>query len=319
MKSTKKSYCQNIKEHLSSDASRRFGFTDGEPLAEKCCARSFLYGVMLFCDGFGMNEIVIKSENDSLLEMCAYVFIKYFNIDVDIKRRASTRAEEKYSISVAAFSDVIGRLYYSDRELSYYRINREVFECEECKTYFLKGAFLSSALLSDPDKEYHLEFVCSHKRLCEDLNILLSDMGFSPKTILRRRQYSIYFKDSNQIEDVLTCVGAQNFTLEIMQKKMYRSVRNNINRANNCDNANIIKTVDASIEVQKAIKTLKENGAFYSLPPKLRHAAEIRESYPDTALGELCKLFDPPISKSGLYHRLKKIVNMSQSINLRKE
>ena len=145
----------------------------------------------------------------------------------------------------------------------------------------------------------------------------MTGWGFSPKYVVRKGAHVVYFKASEQIEDLLTFMGAQNAALEIMNLKVFKDFRNKANRITNCETANIDKTVAASSTTLRAIALLRGRHALDTLPDSLREAARLREENPDLALKELAALFDPPLSKSGLSHRMKKLEELARAIEER--
>lgn len=187
------------------------------------------------------------------------------------------------------------------------RLKKELFCCEKCVSAFAASAFLCGGTITDPQKEYNLEFLSARHLMLDDFSALLTARGFVPRTILRKGSGVLYFKASEQIEDMLTFMGAQSAALEIMNLKVYKDFRNKANRLTNCETANIGKTASASAQTLYAIQLLRRRGALAALPEALQQAAAVREAYPTEPLKELAAHFPYPISKSGLSHRIKKL------------
>ena len=139
------------------------------------------------------------------------------------------------------------------------------------------------------------------------MTAFLMDAEFQPKVTRRQSKYVLYFKSSEAIEDFLIQTGAPVSALAVMQAKVVKDVRNQINRHVNCETANLGKSVQAAVQVQMAIRTLQEAGALETLPEQLRETARLRMEYPDLTLARLAEKFDPPVSKAGLSHRFKRI------------
>lgn len=172
---------------------------------------------------------------------------------------------------------------------------------------FLRGAFLACGIAANPDKEYHLEFSVGSKKKTDTLCRLVNESGMSVKESCRKGKYMLYTKDSEGISDILTFIGAMISSMEIMNAKIYKDVRNNVNRAVNCESANIEKTVAASRKQVEDIEYIAANGGLGMLTEDLRQIAEIRRENIELSLSEIGKLLTPAISRSGVYHRLRRI------------
>lgn len=179
---------------------------------------------------------------------------------------------------------------------------------------FTAGVFLSCGSVNDPSKEYHLEFSVSEKELSDELLLLLENIGVKAKTVIRRGQYVVYIKESESIEDTLTFIGAQQCTLELMNVKIFKDVRNKANRIANCDTANIDKVVNAAIRQLEDIKLIDSTIGIESLSEELRDIAEIRLSNTDMSLQEIGDSLSSPISRSGVNHRFKRLAKIADEI-----
>lgn len=172
---------------------------------------------------------------------------------------------------------------------------------------FLRGVFVCCGSVTDPNKEYHLELTLPAAERAELLRRFIEEHGMFVKMTRRGKSPVLYAKESELIEDFLTYIGAGNHALVIMQVKIEKDFRNRVNRSVNCDNANLDKTVAASEKVRRDIEFIIENIGFEALRPELRETARLRLENPESSLSELCEMFTPPISRSGLNHRLKKL------------
>lgn len=179
---------------------------------------------------------------------------------------------------------------------------------------FLRGVFVSCGSVTDPNKEYHLELVLPVPERTEPLFRFISEHGISMKKTVRGKAPVLYAKESGLIEDLLTYIGAGNYALEIMRVKIEKDFRNRVNRSVNCDNANLDKTVAASERVRRDIEFIIERVGFEALKPELRETARLRLENPESSFSELCAMFDPPISRSGLNHRLKKLSQIAEEL-----
>ena len=164
--------------------------------------------------------------------------------------------------------------------------------------------------INDPEKEYRAEFAVKNEKLADEFLLLLAEFDIHMKKTARGTAFVLYTKESGSIEDLLTIMGLPHRTLDIMDTKIIKSVKNASNRRSNCDSGNISKTVEASVRQRAAIEYLEKAGLLESLPPELVSAARLRRDNPDLTLKELCKLSDEPLTVSGLNHRLQKITRI---------
>ena len=168
--------------------------------------------------------------------------------------------------------------------------------------------------VSDPNKEYHAEFPIKNATLTDEFYELLCEMGLKPKKSLRGQTHIIYFKESENIEDLLTTIQATNHTLELAGIKVYKDMRNHYNRISNCEVANISKTVNAAVSQNSAIEKIKQNGDYEKLSAELKFAAELRQKNPEASLSELVQISGNSITKSGLNHRLNRLVTIAKNL-----
>ncbi len=182
---------------------------------------------------------------------------------------------------------------------------------------FTAGVFIACGSVNDPSKEYHLEFSVTQEKLARELSVLLGDIGVTARTVQRRGQHIVYIKESESIEDVLTFIGAQQCTLELMNVKIWKDVRNKANRIANCDSANIDKVVKAAMKQIEDIHLIQQSMGLDSLSQELREIAEIRLENNDMSLQEIGESLSVPISRSGVNHRFKKLAAMADEIRSR--
>lgn len=208
---------------------------------------------------------------------------------------------------LAAFGHTPGEVSFS--------LNYANLENECCLQSFLRGVFLVCGRVTDPSRGYHLEFSVSRVKTAAALETLLKNMGYPPLTSTRSNSLILYYKDSETIEELLTAMGAVNGALEVMNTKIYRDLRNRVNRLTNCEASNIGKTVQASREQLRAIEAIrKHGGGLRSLPDELRQIAKLRVANPDASLSEIGKLCEPPLSRSGVNHRLTKLLEIADKL-----
>lgn len=186
--------------------------------------------------------------------------------------------------------------------------------CEGCRSAFLRGAFLASGTLNDPHKSFHLELVLPNAARAALLTAFLSSCGYTARRITRAGAEGVYFKGSGDVEELVAMMGAQHVIFDIINSRIERDIRNNENRATNCVAKNIEKSISAATRQLEAIGLLMERGKFDGLPEALRITAMVRYRHPDATLDELVRLHEPPISKSGLNHRLKKLLEEAEAL-----
>ncbi len=284
-------------------------------LENDCCLHAFAYGMILFSRAFSSFDISLLTEHSAIAKMYRDMLLKVCNI----KPKFSKTEAGKYKIEVNSAQDRLKVLetFGYDQKSSTSRINWSNFSDECCKIAFLKGAFLTCGTINDPNKGYHLEFVVPYLNLSKDLKLFINDydeLSATPKVVTRSSNYVIYFKDSEAIEDILTVMGAMNSCLELMGVKMYKDMRNNVNRKLNFESANLDKTIDAAAKQIDAILHIKNTVGFSYLSSELREIAELRLENPDMSLRELGECLTEPISRSGVNHRLKKICTIASTI-----
>lgn len=179
---------------------------------------------------------------------------------------------------------------------------------------FLRGAFLACGVVTDPNKSYHLEFSVGDKERSQEIFKIITESGMKIKTSCRKEKYILYSKESESISDILTYIGAMISSMEVMNAKIYKGVRNNVNRAVNCETANIDKTIEAGRRQAAAIKIIEIEKGLNFLTEDLRSIAEIRRDNLDLSLSDIGKMLNPPISRSGVYHRIKKILEIAEEL-----
>ena len=276
---------------------------------KKCCALAEASGVLLYCSGVGLDQIRIVTESEAFAARLPQLFRKAFKLDFDEVQEGG-----KYTLwinsreKIARIFETIG---YSPAESITLHVNYGLLEKDCCRQAFLRGAFLSGGSVTDPAKRYHLELATNHHKVSRETESLMLEQSFAPKGTLRNGSSILYFKQSEAIEDFLAFLGAPVAAMGVMEAKIEKDMKNKINRIVNCDNANTSKVVEAAQAQIAAIRGLREQGRFDSLPEKLKQTALLREENPDANLNELAALFDPPITKSALNHRLRKLSELA--------
>jgi len=268
--------------------------------------------MLLFGNTFGIREIRIITGNAELGKRIVDLFLTAFSTSFDSMPDEDESGKQAYIITDTG---KIGRIFetygYTKESLLAHHVNLGVLENECCSKSFIRGAFLTGGAVTDPSKSYHLEIVTDHFNVSRQTYSLLLELSFSPKETSRGGNYIIYFKQSAAIEDFLTFIGAPIHAMEIMSTKIEKDVRNTVNRKVNCDTANVTKTVDAAAVQIEAIETIRKAGGFENLPDKLKQTAILRMENPELSIKELADISVPPVTKSCMNHRIRKICEIS--------
>lgn len=282
------------------------------PLNRVCCARAEAHGVLLFCNQFQQNAVRIVTENRAFAARLPRLFQKAFGFTFDrIPNSLEGTAKLCFEVTDARKMETMINVFgFSLEQNLSLHINFGLLEEDCCRVSFLRGVFLAGGSVTDPTKRYHMECVTSHYKVSRELDALLMDMGFQSHETKRSGNFVTYFKQSEHIEDILTMIGAPVAAMDIMAAKVEKNLRNEMNRRVNCDAANLDKAVDAAQEQLSAIRRLEEWEKLDELPKKLQETAKMRRKYPEMTLSQLAECFDPPLTKSCLNHRLRKLVEL---------
>lgn len=183
-----------------------------------------------------------------------------------------------------------------------------------CKQAFMRGAFLACGSLTDPNKGYHLELVCENEQGAELIMYIMGELQLSPKRVTRKKYEVVYLKDGSMIVDFLNIIGAHNALMDMENVRILKDMRNSVNRRVNCETANINKTVSAAVKQIEDIRYIEEKKGLKYLPEGLRKVAELRIDEPEMSLREIGEMLNPPVGKSGVNHRLRKISEIANEL-----
>ena len=197
---------------------------------------------------------------------------------------------------------------------SQYMVDRQLVERSCCKQAYLRGAFLATGSVTDPEKGYHFEIVCDLEEQANLVMDIIKSFGLEPKLVMRKKYYVVYLKDGSMIVDILNVMGAHISLMNMENIRILKDMRNSVNRRVNCEAANINKTVNAAVKQIEDIKYIEQNKSLKSLPENLRLLAEIRLEEPELPLKDLGEKLNPPIGKSGVNHRLRKISEIANEL-----
>ena len=280
---------------------------------QKCCSIAQCYGILLYCNTFSGSEIKIMTENRPFAQLLPKLFKRAFSVSFDkVPENPEKAGKLVFYINDSKKLERIFQTYgYSAQSTLAHHINLGVLEEDCCRRSFIRGAFLAGGSVTDPSKQYHLELVTDHYNVSRETYSLLLEMGFRPKETSRNGNYITYFKQSDVISDLLTTVGAPVSAMEIISAKIEKDMRNSVNRKVNCDTANVLKIVDASRQQIDSLKKLDSAVGLRNLPEKLYQTAVMRMENPELSISELAAAFVPPVTKSCLSHRLRKLMEMA--------
>ncbi len=289
---------------------------------KKCCMLAEIAGFVRMCGsirlaGGGKFTIIITTENPAAARHFKKIIKDYFDVDANLEIGQSTTLKkghvylltigpEERSEQILRETGILmvkeGMNFISDG------IYEGLIKTKCCRKSYLRGVFLGSGTISDPEKGYHMEFVCSTQTLSNDVKKLINSfVGLHAKQVKRKKSYVVYVKESEQIVDILNILKAHGQLLKFEDTRIMKEMRNKTNRINNCDSANLDKTLNASEKQVEAIRKIEERKGLDFLNDKLKEVALLRLDNPDATLQELADMMEPPLKKSGMNHRLKKI------------
>lgn len=277
-----------------------------------CCAVAEACGVLLYGNTLEPRRIRLVTESEDFAARLPRLFREAFSVRFD----EQTEAGGKQVLTVTdpeKIRAVFQQIGYTPQDSITLHLNYSLLENDCCRASFLRGAFLAGGTVIDPEKRYHLEFVTNHFKVSRECCNLLLELGFTPKEALRGGSNILYFRQSDAVEDLLTLIGAPVSAMAVMEAKLEKSMKNKVNRIVNCDSANMSKVVEAAQAQIAAIRRLEEAGTLETLSEPLRQTAQLRLENPDAKLDELAAFSDPPVSKSAVNHRLRKLVELANA------
>ncbi|MCR8746114.1 DNA-binding protein WhiA [Romboutsia lituseburensis] len=272
--------------------------------------------------GYKKLNLKITTELNSIARKIFKLLKQNFGINTTISVNKNQMLKRNNSYVLMVTSEMgaeklikeLGILAPGDGFYTLNKVPTNLIVHDECKRAFIRGAFLGGGSISDPGKNYHMEFVTNNEDFAESLKELINSIGFNCKIVARKNNYVVYLKESEQISDLLSIIGAHNALLSLQSTKIVKAMRNNVNRIVNCETANLSKTVNAAVRQVENIKFIQEIIGIHSLPENLQEIASLRVEYEDLSLKELGEMLEPPIGKSGVNHRLRKIEEIANKL-----
>ena len=271
------------------------------------------HGMLVLCRSFSFDKILFQTGVREVAEHFCALLLHGFDVVALVKEGGNKRPT--YTVEITSLADRQRIL----NKLSYKNTNPLIISFDKIRASghikdFIKGAFLAAGNLSDPEKEYRAEFSFKSNETAADFIGILDSKGFDFTMTYRAGKFLVYTKNSTTIEELLTYLGAGNETLNLIGVKVYKSIRNKTNRQNNFETSNIVKTANAAFRQTEAIKKLEAAGKLICLPEELMEAATLRLNNPEMSLSDLCRLSEARLTRSGLNHRLQKLLEMAEEL-----
>ena len=302
------SYSNDVKNELARITPER-----------ECCRKAELAAMIALAGSVNHENgfsIQLSTENAATARKIFKTYKEIYHIQSSIKvqNRRHFNKTRVYIINTPVDNE-LQELGLSQGEKSIpHRIQWPLLNRSCCRRAYLRGLFLAGGFINRPGADYHLEIMTSDSQMAEDMEKLLARMKIKARTSERKNNLVVYIKGSEKIVDFLRLVGASMALLDFENIRIIKSVRNNVNRQVNCETANLVKTVDASLRQVELIKKLISTGGVEQIPPRLKSLAMLRIDYPDCTLKELGTMMHPPLSKSGVAYRMRKLEKIVEEL-----
>lgn len=284
---------------------------------KSCCIKAELAGIFAFCSVMRGSSLILRTENELVAKRAAEQLYRLFAVRGEEEAASRGAKGALYTIRLTeenGLKTVLSSLGLYQNNMVKFTIDPFLTQEPCCAKAYLRGAFLGGGSVNSPQRSYHFEIETHYFGLSRDLSALFSDLDFEVKTVMRKGSYVTYIKDSEKIGDILAVMGATGSMMELYNAKIEKEVNNSVNRRVNCDTANLTKTVNAAVAQANSIRQLVAKKGAEAIPEHLRELADLRLSYPEASLAELSELLSTPISKSGVNHRLKKLMELAEQL-----
>ncbi|MGN0372119.1 MAG: DNA-binding protein WhiA [Enterocloster sp.] len=268
-------------------------------------------------------SIEIHTENVAVARKYFTLLKKTFNIntDVSIRQGGKLSRSRTYIVAVRDHEDALRvlqavKLINAQGEVgeNFSLMSNVIVQNACCRRAFIRGAFLAAGSITDPEKNYHFEIACAAMAKARQLQGIMAAFGIDAKIVLRKKYYVVYVKEGSQIVDILNVMEAPVALMELENIRILKEMRGNVNRQVNCETANINKTVSAAVKQTEDIRYIRDTIGLESLPENLQEMARVRLERPEATLKELGEALDPPVGKSGVNHRLRKLSLMAEDL-----
>ena len=284
-------------------------------ISSACCYKAEAFGMLLFGRAFGLSEISLMTEFQSVAERYSSSVRDLTGVTPQTQRSGAG----KYKVTIPTREDRIKILTYfgyTGKELSL-RINLSNLEQTNndcCSRAFLRGAFLVCGSVTDPEKDYHIELSATKAKLCDDLLQIIDDIGLKAKKIIRNNSYVIYSKDAESVEDFIGTMGANNAFLTVMQTRAMKNIKNQINRRSNFESANMSRSIEAGLKQVAVIEEVLNKISLDDMTEDLAALCKLRLENPELSLDEIGKMMVPELSRSAVSRRFKKLEKIAEEI-----
>ena len=303
------------------------------PIEDRCFAIAELAAIVRMCgtiqiSGIGKINLKFGTENAAIARRI-FTLLKMLydtNIEVMVRKNRQLKKNNNYLIVInntkitKKILEDVG--FLTNKDISFYDVSYEMPEnliknrC--CRRSYIRGAFLGGGSISNPEKTYHMEFVTNSEEHGIDLSNIINSFDLNSKIVIRKDNYVVYIKEGEQLVDILNIMGAHQALLKFENIRVFKDVRNNINRLVNCETANLGKTIDASLRQVENIEYIDSKIGIKKLPENLQEIALLRLEYRESSLKELGTKLNPPVGKSGVNHRFRRIEEIAEELR-RKE
>ena len=311
------SFSSDIKEELMEETGQA-----------RHCQLAELAAIVNACGMFSIRRnrrlfLIVQSENRLVVRKAAILIGRAYHTvpEVSVLGNGSWKKGRLYTLAVVENEQVL-RILKGLKLLSERGVLRDpdlpanaiLIQSTCCRRAFLRGAFIGTGSLSDPRKSYHLEIVCPNEEKAEQIREVIRSFEIEARIVQRKKSYVVYIKESEGIADFLNVIEAHRALMELENIRILRGISGRVNRSVNCETANLNKTVSAAVEQIRCIEKIRDTAGLDSLPWPLQEMAAVRLEHPDTPLKDLGSLLDPPVGKSGVNHRLRKLVQIAEEL-----
>ena len=275
------------------------------------CRLAEISAILSFCSHVeagteGPGNVRMHTENLAVARKYFTLLKKTFNINMNVSVRQNRKPHGNRSFEITALTDMTA-------------VRHVLIQNPCCRRAYIRGAFLASGSVSDPEKGYHFEIVCADSARAEQLSAMLESFGIEAKITLRKHSYILYVKEGSQIADILNVMEAHVGLMKFENIRILKEMRNSVNRQVNCETANLNKTVSAAVKQIEDIQYIQSTIGFEKLPENLAEIARLRLEQPGMSLKELGQMLTPPVGKSGVNHRLRKLSSIAEELRDHKE
>ena len=287
------------------------------PIKKNCCRKAMAAGLFSCATRVLGHEVHLRCRYEVVAALAGDIFTKLYG-NAPTVEQIGAHGHRYWDVALhsPAASKLVAQLQSDDAD---WEALLNLDACEGCRSTLLRSLFFMAGTVNDPQKASHLEFSFPSGAVADAVARVLDACGYPPKRILRKNAHCLYYKDGAAVGDLITLMGSHNIIFEFYNARIAGDIRNNENRATNCVTRNIEKSVSAASRQMEAIGILMEHGKLDSLPDPLRATALLRYRNPDATLDELKELHQPPISKSGLNHRLQRLMDIAEKSNTREK